>query len=305
MVVLNFNTSHVTVYRFLCSRNVIVGSNFNTSHVTVYHREQHWSALFHCYFNTSHVTVYRTLSKRYSLHRSNFNTSHVTVYLHRIHTKKCLLCNFNTSHVTVYHYSVEICQAGRKISIHPMLRFIIHFARDINIFTPFQYIPCYGLSFSVQQGRRNFPISIHPMLRFIGACPLVVMSVVIISIHPMLRFIQREMWVHTTICLISIHPMLRFIMEDRYLFKAKRLFQYIPCYGLSRTTTNHSRLDNYFNTSHVTVYRLLRKFLLFLSKFQYIPCYGLSIQVKFCHCQFFVFQYIPCYGLSLPGQWTP
>ena len=131
MVVLNFNTSHVTVYRFLCSRNVIVGSNFNTSHVTVYHREQHWSALFHCYFNTSHVTVYRTLSKRYSLHRSNFNTSHVTVYLHRIHTKKCLLCNFNTSHVTVYHYSVEICQAGRKISIHPMLRFIDEKERNI------------------------------------------------------------------------------------------------------------------------------------------------------------------------------
>ena len=146
MVVLNFNTSHVTVYRFLCSRNVIVGSNFNTSHVTVYHLEQHWSALFHCYFNTSHVTVYRTLSKRYSLHRSNFNTSHVTVYLHRIHTKKCLLCNFNTSHVTVYHYSVEICQAGRKISIHPMLRFILNCDILINSSFSFQYIPCYGLS---------------------------------------------------------------------------------------------------------------------------------------------------------------
>ena len=83
-----------------------------------------WITQVDRHFNTSHVTVYRTLSKRYSLHRSNFNTSHVTVYLHRIHTKKCLLCNFNTSHVTVYHYSVEICQAGRKISIHPMLRFI-------------------------------------------------------------------------------------------------------------------------------------------------------------------------------------
>ena len=210
MVVLNFNTSHVTVYRFLCSRNVIVGSNFNTSHVTVYHREQHWSALFHCYFNTSHVTVYRTLSKRYSLHRSNFNTSHVTVYLHRIHTKKCLLCNFNTSHVTVYHYSVEICQAGRKISIHPMLRFIPHRYRiklwhqhfntsHVTVYPlrntsfqshqTFQYIPCYGLSILQMHRFHIPPISIHPMLRFID---------------------------------------ISFVSDV-----APDLFQYIPCYGLS------------------------------------------------------------------------
>ena len=76
----------------------------------------------------------------------NFNTSHVTVYLHRIHTKKCLLCNFNTSHVTVYHYSVEICQAGRKISIHPMLRFIRYIPSNCSSSCEFQYIPCYGLS---------------------------------------------------------------------------------------------------------------------------------------------------------------
>ena len=78
----------------------------------------------------------------------NFNTSHVTVYLHRIHTKKCLLCNFNTSHVTVYHYSVEICQAGRKISIHPMLRFIRYIPSNCSSSCEFQYIPCYGLSMS-------------------------------------------------------------------------------------------------------------------------------------------------------------
>ena len=119
--------------------------NFNTSHVTVYRPLQAHRFFHHtfqyipCYGLSQCSALLRLLS-------AYFNTSHVTVYPMAKSLIHIIPTDFNTSHVTVYHYSVEICQAGRKISIHPMLRFIIHFARDINIFTPFQYIPCYGLS---------------------------------------------------------------------------------------------------------------------------------------------------------------
>ena len=140
-----FNTSHVTVYQHVASENHGRILNFNTSHVTVYHKHKVATYIVKYNFNTSHVTVYRPLQAHRFFHHTfqyipcyglsqcsallrllsaYFNTSHVTVYPMAKSLIHIIPTDFNTSHVTVYHYSVEICQAGRKISIHPMLRFI-------------------------------------------------------------------------------------------------------------------------------------------------------------------------------------
>ena len=55
---------------------------------------------------------------------------------------------------------------------------------------------------------------------------------------------------------ISIHPMLRFITPEEKLINIIRIFQYIPCYGLSNIPEISIELQ---------------------WKFQYIPCYGLSM----------------------------
>ena len=55
---LNFNTSHVVVYRPLSSFPHFPVSNFNTSHVVVYQEFLERYAAEHGNFNTSHVVVY-------------------------------------------------------------------------------------------------------------------------------------------------------------------------------------------------------------------------------------------------------
>ena len=54
--------------------------------------------------------------------------------------------NFNTSHVTVYPFKETENAPGHRISIHPMLRFILLKKRKMLLDIEFQYIPCYGLS---------------------------------------------------------------------------------------------------------------------------------------------------------------
>ena len=54
--------------------------NFNTSHVTVYLFPIMFPAVFHADFNTSHVTVYPYRLNVNESAETNFNTSHVTVY---------------------------------------------------------------------------------------------------------------------------------------------------------------------------------------------------------------------------------
>ena len=55
--------------------------NFNTSHVTVYRKTSVIDAIRYAHFNTSHVTVYPRLLALKRNQNSDFNTSHVTVYL--------------------------------------------------------------------------------------------------------------------------------------------------------------------------------------------------------------------------------
>ena len=124
---------------------------------------------------------------------------------------------FNTSYVTVQRISSAMFDMGKKISIHPMLRFndrcdgIITLCHKISIhpmlrfnsytyfgldlIATFQYILCYGSTCSyLRKIRFHRYISIHPMLRF-NPC-----------VRPDLSWCNR----------ISIHPMLRFNLVFRY-----------------------------------------------------------------------------------------
>ena len=118
----------------------------------------------------------------------------------------------------------------------------------------FQYIPCYGLSFATLSG--IIPATLFQYIpcyglsrgrRGIGRKKK-------ISIHPMLRFIKRNTCHYPDGKGISIHPMLRFIKERKEKDEITRLFQYIPCYGLSIKSCPLSFEIRNFNTSHVTVY---------------------------------------------------
>ena len=163
----NFNTSHVTVYRN-ASLNAFASSfYFNTSHVTVYRRLFHLCIYF-CFisihlmllfiisgfiiprvkrhFNTSHVTVYLYFRAIFFISSSYFNTSHVTVYL----------CEYafgiapgRFQYISCYclsEYRRSSIRLLLSISIHLMLLFILHHRLLYYCFLSFQYISCYCLS---------------------------------------------------------------------------------------------------------------------------------------------------------------
>ena len=142
--------------------------------------------------------------------------------------------NFNTSHVTVYRQRTESCPKSMVISIHPMLRFI-------------------RTRYMVDSTR--LVISIHPMLRFIHGITATHNRAINISIHPMLRFISkcwpiRSISLHFNTSHVTVYHQLK-----PFFSIVMKLFQYIPCYGLSFLCNSlHSSVEN-FNTSHVTVYR--------------------------------------------------
>ena len=122
-LLLNFNTSHVTVYRPLQAHRFF---HHTFQYIPCYGLSQ-CSALLRllsAYFNTSHVTVYPMAKSLIHIIPTDFNTSHVTVYLYLQTQWIYGLVNFNTSHVTVYPFEWVDNASG----------------------SAFQYIPCYGLS---------------------------------------------------------------------------------------------------------------------------------------------------------------
>ena len=163
---MNFNTSHVTVYRPLQAHRFF---HHTFQYIPCYGLSQ-CSALLRllsAYFNTSHVTVYPMAKSLIHIIPTDFNTSHVTVYLYLQTQWIYGLVNFNTSHVTVYPFEWVDNASG----------------------SAFQYIPCYGLSCKGKNRLWWFWISIHPMLRFICTGYIQRNACYVISIHPMLRFI--------------------------------------------------------------------------------------------------------------------
>ena len=128
-----------------------------------------------------------------------------------------------------------LCQAD--ISIHLMLRFIQMFLLSVQLFQPFQYISCYGLSASVLQSQtlyHDFNTSHVTVYRQIRAAPF-------------------GMWIFQY---ISCYGLSRYQDTVNSILE---LFQYISCYGLSFFWSHSQKACRYFNTSHVTVYHLPEK----------------------------------------------
>ena len=100
----------------------------------------------------------------------------------------------------------------QKISIHPMLRFISD-RRGTDIF--------------------HHKISIHPMLRFICCHVSNVSAHRNISIHPMLRFIAVQGYGSIPAGTNFNTSHVTVYLPDKPNKSKRKIFQYIPCYGLS------------------------------------------------------------------------
>ena len=254
---LNFNTSHVTVYPYGILHYYLFVSYFNTSHVTVYPL-QLCTALGPSLISI-HLMLLFIASALFLLPPFGIISIHLMLLFIKVENPKIREeTHFNTSHVTVYLYAGVSDPEVSSISIHLMLLFICCQCRSCRHDLVFQYISCYCLSVSCMYLRvAHLFISIHLMLLFIW--------IAWISTH-------RAVW-------ISIHLMLLFIITGFFYFLPDSRFQYISCYCLSCSFFNLDQPYRYFNTSHVTVYRNSCYSGQLWKIFQYISCYCLSNSV--------------------------
>ena len=165
----------------------------------------------------------------------------------------------------------------------------------------FQYISCYSLSASAER-----ITVLYPKFQYISCYSLS----------------RKGMGYGTSGMRVSIHLMLLFIWLCLYKVSCGLMFQYISCYSLSvmagtqgtfRTSFNTSHVTLYlilrgldslyrvrFNTSHVTLYHLLFHRIYYTqNSFQYISCYSLSVTRVKILGEADEFQYISCYSLSM------
>ena len=127
-----------------------------------------------------------------------------------------------------------------------------------------------------------------------------------VSIHLMLLFIDGTLIGHHTIALfqyISCYSLsvtlpdnygtfwkFQYIscyslsMYESYSDHFKKEFQYISCYSLSVKAVQTFPVYTRFNTSHVTLYRLMQNSYQATSPFQYISCYSLSLPLTGFRC---------------------
>ena len=163
-----------------------------------------------------------------------------------------------------------------------MLRFIFKFWIHFSSQYIFQYIPCYGLSWKRQtNAEKHTHISIHPMLRFITVRNNNPYRLDKFQYIPCYGLSKWDWFVTLTFsefqyipcyglshhnCYFSCHSSkfqyipcygLSYTLQD--LWVDNLLFQYIPCYGLSLQIPPTPHPQTYFNTSHVTVYRVFNK----------------------------------------------
>ena len=115
-----------------------------------------------------------------------------------------------------------------------MLLFIGEYLDDPVPVMEFQYISCYCLSISIQRNSHSFSN----------------FNTSHVTVYQ--RWNKRQ----DVFCFISIHLMLLFITMQADTGGHHAVFQYISCYCLSNGLVFRENLFRYFNTSHVTVYRV-------------------------------------------------
>ena len=118
-----FNTSHVTLYRYLVGCDLVCC----------------WFQYISCYSLSSSPAFHRTA-------RGGFNTSHVTLYQHLQYlsaSSPAVSIHLMLLFIRENRYGVDwICQ----VSIHLMLLFIGNTTIGVVEMYLFQYISCYSLS---------------------------------------------------------------------------------------------------------------------------------------------------------------
>ena len=163
-----------------------------------------------------------------------FNTSHVTLYLLE---NSPVIADIPFQYITCYSLSSR--QRTRflvwSVSIHHMLLFIgsgksLHCAKMM-----FQYITCYSLSNSRswnQKGRSFQYITCYSLSANRNGAPG-----------------RRRRFQYITCYSLSV--------DNGEWTEGYLLFQYITCYSLSNVRNRYRKKTQGFNTSHVTLYRLI------------------------------------------------
>ena len=248
----DFNTSHVTVYRF---RNVggVYGRKFQ--YISCYCLS--WKNAI--VGNSKSISIHLMLLFITLIPLSNLVGYCISIHLMLlfIYTTELfyvIVRNFNTSHVTVYHRYYHLPLLHNGISIHLMLLFIliplsnlVGYCISIHLMLLF-IMQDNSLHHTVYDFNTSHVTVYHIIGRLLLCCS-------IISIHLMLLFIRTLYFPLTVQLCISIHLMLLFIVCGKFMGSGKAKFQYISCYCLSRSFTKTCR---------------------FATKFQYISCYCLS-----------------------------
>ena len=157
---------------FIFNADIKPGFNvhFNTSYVIFYRR--YGEAAYQISYISIHPMLFFISTQFYSAEQNrNFNTSYVIFYLASPLLRLSCNTDFNTSYVIFYpaiashfikSFSISIhpmlffikgmeIKSYRvvNISIHPMLFFISFFFFFASLFSLFQYILCYFLSFFI------------------------------------------------------------------------------------------------------------------------------------------------------------
>ena len=249
-----FNTSHVTLYlnEVQNADNLRAFQYISCYSLSVQADVTQWYS--EC-FNTSHVTLYHPSAKSSSQPLKRFNTSHVTLY--RARTKQVIqdYFSFNTSHVTLYLCSACCNPLHWRVSIHLMLLFIRTAIDRATADTTFQYISCYSLSETgrwMQRFEESFNTS-HVTL-YHGWKPIhatVLYKFQYISCYSLSLYPPEKSWSER----VSIHLMLLFI--DGLTVWDLRV---MVCFNTSHVTLYRvvpwviSESRPSFNTSHVTLY---------------------------------------------------
>ena len=235
-LVMGFNTSHVTLYQ---GRSRKRGKEIPFQYISCYSlsimRRRMQKPIQS--FNTSHVTLYRSNSVSSNL-LSNVSIHLMLLFIH---------CRCSCG-------SYAVC-----VSIHLMLLFIRKSTQPIKIFTLFQYISCYSLSWKSWAGTyRIWNVSIHLMLLFISfphvsiflLTPFQYISCYSLSVSSRPNC---DHWKSFNTSHVTLY------LAGKKKVEEETTFQYISCYSLSLSALSNALSIAGFNTSHVTLY-LIKQF---------------------------------------------
>ena len=247
---------------------------FNTSHVTVYPIIQ--PVFWYHFLISIHLMLLFIILSNTVYHILSIISIHLMLlFIKMIRLERANVMHFNTSHVTVYQKALFGISQPSNISIHLMLLFIFlirtphTFIANFNTshvtvyhypgffcsaLRKFQYISCYCLSrITLSQLLKSSSFQ-YISCYCLSTCFYNARAYIYISIHLMLLFIVSDLESTSGVLIISIHLMLLFIKVGTWQTLQLNNFNtsHVTVYRIVWQKLDSGRN---FNTSHVTVYR--------------------------------------------------